>query len=178
MRSFFPKPGVAFQSPDYRKSTVASSLKRTRSEQMDESKSGRCARLVWNLFKPDDLTLIILKGHLAAEEQLTKIVCKGVAFPSAIKQGRLRYHQLCSISKAMYYTRDNQWVWPAVEKLNTLRNELAHHLESTKLESMINEFLYPLERRYIMLDAGYVATDIPARLRSMLSFLIGILEAY
>lgn len=97
-------------------------------------------RILKNLPDEGDLSLIILKGHLLIEELLFALVSSAAKHPSAIESGRLHYHQLASVAKALYYEEHLGPVWDAIFELNTLRNELAHQLEPKDLGKKLKKF--------------------------------------
>jgi hypothetical protein len=76
---------------------------------------------------PDDLSLIVLKGHLLVEQHLTAIISH-YAQPSAdIAKVGLRFRQKVELCKALvpsFFFLDG--FWDFVHLLNHLRNDLAH----------------------------------------------------
>lgn len=83
----------------------------------------------------DDLTLIVLKGHLLIEEQLESIIKIIVAHGDVLEDARLTFDNKLTIAKSMCWSRHQSEMWIAIEKLNTLRNDLAHKLDSPKLRA-------------------------------------------
>jgi hypothetical protein len=121
----------------------------------------------------DDMTLLILKGHLLIEEQLISILKDNVCYFDALNEARLTFYQRLQIVKAMKYREENDWVWAAIKKLNTLRNELAHKLESSQVESKVSGFLGCFE----WVPTVYAKDEsIISRLRHALAFLCGVLN--
>jgi hypothetical protein len=78
---------------------------------VDEWEIATAARMLTQLLPHQDLTLIILQGHLLIEEQLLAAVYESVPFPNPIREGRLRYRDLSAIAKALFYRSDEQWLW-------------------------------------------------------------------
>ena len=88
----------------------------------------------------DDLALIVLKGHLAIEEQLILLIERKLSYPDALDKARLTFFQQVCLAKAMYYKPENMWIWTSLEKLNQVRNHLSHTLEASRLETKATEF--------------------------------------
>src|SRR5437588_11395104 len=84
---------------------------------------------------PDELSLIVLKGHLLVERHLTSIISH-YAQPSAdIAEVGLRFMQRVAIDKALVPSVFfRQEFCNFVNMFNDLRNDLAQQLEPTKLE--------------------------------------------
>ena len=80
-----------------------------------------------------DLTLIVLKGHLLAEEQLISLIHANLKHPQAIS--RLTFSKRLGLANAMYYKTQNAWIWTSLGKLNEARNRLAHNLYEEMLET-------------------------------------------
>ncbi|WP_155890825.1 hypothetical protein [Desulfuromonas sp. TF] len=89
----------------------------------------------------EDLTLITLKGHLIIEEILYFIVIKHCQFPKYIAEARLSFSQLSSLTKAMINVPIHDCVFPAIDKLNKLRNNLAHNITPDKAIKLAKEFV-------------------------------------
>lgn len=93
----------------------------------------------------DDLTLVVLKGHLLIEEQLNDILAKKSASPDYLENVRLGFYQKIQLIKALYginlVDKDGKQPWESLESLNTIRNKLSHHLEPKNLEQVIENFV-------------------------------------
>ncbi|QEW06883.1 hypothetical protein [Nitrincola iocasae] len=94
----------------------------------------------WNHFlKIDDMTLIVLKGHLLIEEQLKLLVDDKMIKPEKIQ--RISFSQYLSLANAMYeLPEDMVWLWGAIRALNQLRNTMAHELTPGDIDKKINLF--------------------------------------
>ncbi|MDD5058641.1 MAG: hypothetical protein PHQ60_12295 [Sideroxydans sp.] len=88
----------------------------------------------------DDLTLLILKGHLLIEELLRQLVDQALIKPMALKDARLETHQCICLAEAMFYDRVPSWLWDALKKLNSIRNKLAHNLNPVGFEHKVADF--------------------------------------
>ena len=120
------------------------------------------------LMPEGDLTLVVLKGHLLIEEQLYVLLERRVAAPNKLRGLRLRFPQLVELAQALYGGDDLERIGRVCFALNTLRNDLAHRLESAELQAKI----MGLERTFE--DAcGTQVTSGPtdARLTRILGFL-------
>jgi hypothetical protein len=85
----------------------------------------------------DDLSLIVLKGHLLVEEmllELSRVLLPNSAF---LDEANLRFHQLAHIVRAAEPTKSQDNCWKLIFALNSLRNELVHNLEPPKLETRL-----------------------------------------
>jgi tRNA(Phe) wybutosine-synthesizing methylase Tyw3 len=88
--------------------------------------------LVEHLRKVDELTLVILKGHLVIEEQLERIITTFVFHPSYIEESNLRFAQKVAIARSMSLDEPANPLWELIVAINALRNELAHVLTDEK----------------------------------------------
>lgn len=130
-------------------------------------------RMAKHLIPHRDITLIILKGHLLIEEQLFDQAASAMRDVSELKLSRLSFNKLVHLTKALFGKSNDQRLWQAIEKLNMLRNELIHHLEDTKLQTLAETFLRPCEemmRRYAPTPESF-----DSRLRAAVAFLYGAL---
>jgi hypothetical protein len=94
-------------------------------------------------FRPQqsDPTYLVLKAHLLAEELLYDFVQGQVLRPHHVEKARLSFAQLIALAHSMHrFSADDWWGWAALQKLNSLRNLLAHNLEPDNLQERIVEF--------------------------------------
>lgn len=85
----------------------------------------------------DDLTLIVLKGHLLVEELLVDLA--NWALPHAQYLPKFTFYNLAPVVRAAVPQRSDDPCWELILKLNSLRNDLAHELESAKRQAKLNE---------------------------------------
>jgi hypothetical protein len=86
----------------------------------------------------DDLTLIVLKGHLLVEELLVDLA--DLALPHAqYLPPKFSFHNLAHVVRAAVQQRSDNPGWELILELNTLRNDLAHKLESTKRQGTLRK---------------------------------------
>src|SRR5579859_3581817 len=80
----------------------------------------------------DETVLVVLKGHLLIEEALDGII-SGFAFhPEFVQAANLRFGQKLSLARALSFDEHQNEMWGIGAALNSLRNELAHSLQSSK----------------------------------------------
>ncbi len=94
----------------------------------------------------DDMTLLLLKGHLLVEELLRSLIDDTLVKPSALKDARLETFQCICLAEAIFANRAPKWLWEALRKLNSIRNKLAHNLEPTGLDDKILDFQKYVEK--------------------------------
>jgi hypothetical protein len=88
-----------------------------------------------------DPTYLVLKAHLLAEEVLYLYVERRAHRSGPISAARLSFSQLLALCRAFHpYSSEDWWAWSALQKLNSLRNTLAHNLEPKDLQERIVEF--------------------------------------
>lgn len=92
----------------------------------------------------DDLTLIVLKGHLLVEELLIDLA--GWAFPNAqYLPPKFSFNNLTDVVRATVPQRGDDPCWELILKLNELRNDLAHKLESAQRHATLSQ-LFKIHR--------------------------------
>jgi hypothetical protein len=102
-------------------------------------------RFFENLPRNGDVELTLLKGHLLIEEMLQLLIDEKLANPSVIEDARFSFHQRLCLARAFYTGGHLEWVWLAGQKLNAVRNKLAHSLEARDIQSKIDEFVTLVE---------------------------------
>jgi hypothetical protein len=98
--------------------------------------------------RSNDLTLIVLKGHLLMEEAVNRMLAGFLIKPEAIEGANLRFHQKLCLLRALAPVGPEGTafrLFDAAEKLNTLRNRLAHHINHPQIEERAKDFLSLLE---------------------------------
>ena len=97
-------------------------------------------RIQAQLPRSRDPVLLVLKGHLLVEEQLDRLIAAGCVRAEELDDARLTFSQKVSIASAMsrsFRDRDKRFV----ERLNTMRNKMAHRLDGYSLEQELNDVL-------------------------------------
>lgn len=97
--------------------------------------------------KTDDITLIVLKGHLLLEEQLNGLVEVMVRSPEVLFQGErlFTFYQKIRLVESLLgkSNTNSDSIWLNIEKINEIRNKLAHKLDIPELEDKIDKFINP-----------------------------------
>jgi hypothetical protein len=82
-----------------------------------------------------------LKGHLLAEEALDDLIRFYCKQPEHLSDLEIRFMVKARIARAL--SGHIVWVglWPLIDALNSVRNDLAHKLDSPKLRDRVMKFL-------------------------------------
>src|SRR5262245_11506894 len=78
----------------------------------------------------DEVAQSVLKGHLVIEQALDNILATMFFHPEHIALGRFTFAQKVNIARAFCLRKDKLSPWQQILALNSLRNEIAHNLES------------------------------------------------
>ena len=89
--------------------------------------------------KTDDIELIVLKGHLLVEVVLNDLASAALPHPQYLP--KFMFHKLACIVRAAVPQRSDDPCWELILKLNLLRNDLAHNLESAKRQGTLVELI-------------------------------------
>jgi hypothetical protein len=80
--------------------------------------------------------LVVLKGHLLSEEIMHELLRKKLSHPEYISGARLTYAQTVSVCQAVADDgRHDKWIWGGLKKLNSIRNNYSHSLETTNIQT-------------------------------------------
>lgn len=93
----------------------------------------------------DDLSFIVLKGHLLVEEMLVELRDTLLPHSKHLDELNLNFKQLASIVRAACSTQDTNQAWALIFTLNSVRNKLIHNLEPEKLEKLLTK-LFTIHR--------------------------------
>src|ERR1035437_3619166 len=98
---------------------------------------------LWNRIKrllprSHDPTLVLLKGHLLVEEQLFACIGAHCRDATKLEDARLTFAQKLRLAQALCGL---QSVAPSLEKLNALRNRMAHRVEIPDFDSRLDDYL-------------------------------------
>ncbi|MFD1710526.1 hypothetical protein FVQ98_06655 [Ottowia sp. GY511] len=92
--------------------------------------------------RPNDPTYSVLKAHLLFEEMLRGYLRRKLPNAAALDGARLSFSQRLALCRSLTPVEQVQgWLWTGVEKLNTLRNYLAHGAGSKDLEKEIDKYV-------------------------------------
>lgn len=138
--------------------------------QIDLSKIQRIAQ---HLPSGDDVTLITLKGHLLVEEQLDELIAAHCKNPDAL-EGDIGFAVKLKFARALTGAEELSIVWSACQRLNSLRNALAHKLEHPQAQKRLASFLAALDDP----STGWRRTGGEAAdLKRAIIFLLGALQS-
>ncbi|NRS90896.1 hypothetical protein HNQ02_003847 [Flavobacterium sp. 7E] len=127
----------------------------------------------------DKESLVILKGHLLIEESLNFIIENFVHHSDFMNKAKLTFYQKLNIARSMSVSEQENSMWLLIEKINTLRNDFAHRLESDKRESKIQVILslYKTEMKSTDFEDDWENEDLPTFLAFVISLCLGFLTA-
>lgn len=125
----------------------------------------------------NDLTLIVLKGHLLAEEALDDLIHFYCKQPEYLDDIEIRFLVKARIARALSGHIVWTGLWPLIDALNSVRNDLAHNLESTKLRDRVMRFLNLRKELVPLLYDPEIESNnwdaMAERFRSDISLLLG-----
>lgn len=101
--------------------------------------------------KPGDLTFSILRNHLAIEQLVRDYVGKlaqSAAALESLERRRPGFAMWLDIARTFSppHVADD-WCWEAAQKLNSLRNELAHQLTPAKFKERLTAYIRAIDER-------------------------------
>jgi hypothetical protein len=149
--------------------------------ELSEAAREALSRFFRHLPEQDDLTLIVLKGHLLVEQQMRDIVRKHAPECEVKRINRVTFSPLTRVTRALVGPDAlvDDW-WQAIDVLNKLRNQLAHELESTKVEALATQFSQLLRVEDVMgsISLAFGLPDTPEqRFKAGVALLCGRLLA-
>jgi hypothetical protein len=125
---------------------------------------------------PDELALIVLKGHLLVEQSLTGIISHYTQPSADLANVNFRFAQKVALAKALVPTFFFPLeFWEFVNLLNQMRNDLAHQLESKKRE----QHLGSLRTIFTAHQKFFVVPSYPTdewKLKSLIGLWLGVLD--
>jgi hypothetical protein len=98
-------------------------------------------RFMEHLPKNGDLELGLLKVHLLCEEVLTKAIDRHLPMPGPLEKAKLSFAQKIHLGHCFYPAEKTAWLWPALQKMNRARNQLAHGLATQQIVEQIDIFI-------------------------------------
>lgn len=119
-----------------------------------------------------DVVTLILKGHLLIEEAMYAAVQSKFPRPQHLLDANLRFAQLHSIAKGLFFTDENAPVWDAIQTFNSVRNRLAHNLEPSISTSELKtiSFLMPVSEE-VSIEHPEASNLINAGIGAILGYL-------
>ncbi len=124
-----------------------------------------------HLPRSNNLTLIVLKGHLLVEELVNRFVTVLPPSPDALPSD-LTCYQRIRLLRALLQQSPFDDILGRIEKLNALRNKFGHNLEPVQIESQIEAFVRLFEEPGTLIPEQQRA-PMARRLKSSISFLCG-----
>src|SRR6266542_454222 len=88
--------------------------------------------------KSQDITLLVLKGHLLLEEQLDFFLEEFARNPSLLQKARLTFLQKLRLMQAFTGLSMRDELSKFVEQANIVRNQLAHSAEVGELDLKVD----------------------------------------
>ena len=111
------------------------------------SEAEAITRLKKHLPKSNDLTLIILKGHLIVEQELNDILDLDLCDSKQLLNFTFS-NRLAVVKSVLGMSDDLKPLYSYIENLNSLRNQLVHNLEPHDLENKVKVFVRNIEKYY------------------------------
>lgn len=144
---------------------------------IDAEAENRIERARKHLPAGNDLTLIVLKGHLLVEEALDDLIRFYCKQPEHLNDVAIGFFTKAKIARALSGHIVWTGLWPLIDALNSLRNDLAHKLESPKLRDRAIKFLTRRKELAPLLYDPEIDLDnceaVAERIRSDISILLG-----
>ena len=97
-----------------------------------------------------DVDLVILKAHLLIEEQINAMLHERLRNPDVLLNEE-RFESIYRIRLAQSFFEPDHWpwMWSAVAQLNKLRNRVAHNIDPTGRENIMEDIV-----QKILMTAG------------------------
>ncbi|VEE62934.1 Uncharacterised protein [Shewanella putrefaciens] len=144
--------------------------KEFRLEEIFKEHDARSQALLKLFPETEDLTIIVLKGHLIIEEALYTILQTHCNYPEYLDEARLSFAQLSSLVKAVISLPMHEIIFPPIAKLNKLRNNLAHNLTSSQTETLAKEFVLLVGHA----TTEHKASSLPAQVKYSIHYVLGV----
>ena len=95
-----------------------------------------------NNMPEDDITLVVIKGHLLLEQQVKNIFYSKFENPIILKNTKFDVNQIINLTEACFeQSTRNDYFWKCIKKLNNIRNDMAHNLENKGFEHKVNDLI-------------------------------------
>jgi len=143
---------------------------------IDSEAEIRIERVRKHLPTGNDLGLITLKGNLLAEEALEDLIRFYCRQPEHLDRIEIRFQVKAKLAQALAGHIVWTGLWPLIDALNAVRNNLAHKLDSPKLIDKVMRFLnLRRELAPLLFDPAINPNDwgaVAERFRSDISLLL------
>lgn len=130
-----------------------------RKEDIEAQRRAAVQKLWDHLGGPIDTTTRILKAHLIVEEEINAILEKLLPNAAALRGARLTFFQRVKLLRALDINPVLITGLDAAEKLNAMRNTLAHQLVPTGLDNIVLEFVEQVRKAHP--DLPELAEEVP-----------------
>lgn len=97
------------------------------------------ARFKEEMAHVDEVAHVLLTGHLLLEESLSMIIDQYIFHREHIGEARLTFHQKSLIVRSLCLRKNLFGEWDLLAAINTLRNDLAHKLNSIEREKKLQK---------------------------------------
>jgi hypothetical protein len=119
----------------------------------------------------NDLTLVAIKGHLIVECIINKIVASHCQTPEYLDKARLTFSQLTYLAQSLIIIPSPKQIFPAIHNLNRLRNQLAHNIDSGRVDELARKFVVSSN---LEIDEGTTVQMV----RDCICQIVGCLQAF
>ena len=127
--------------------------------------------------KTDDLSLIVLKGHLIIEEILYNLLLEHCGRPKHLEKAKLRFSQLMWVLRSVVKPPIIDMVWETISIINSLRNKLSHNLEPKDLSKYISSLKKLTVNNMKIKPEGYKPPNTPVEITTTaIYFVLGQLQ--
>lgn len=135
----------------------------------------------------NDLSLIVLKGHLLIEEMLIDIRDKILPHAEYLDSINMSFNQLLYVVRSAIESKHDHKSWDLIIEFNRLRNKLVHNLEPPELKTLLTQLFNSYSQTQpfdeIKIDkSGEVELDTVERLEHVvvdcMQFLMSVLSLY
>jgi hypothetical protein len=125
----------------------------------------------------NDITSLILKGHLLIEEILNNLIDQKCKLPCYIEEAKLTFFQKIKLLQALIESDIQSKIpWNSLESLNILRNQISHNIEPKDFETKIENFIFARFNKNKCIKIKYNDQRIDF-FRKELCFIAGYLES-
>jgi len=137
------------------------------------------AKLEASLQHVDESAVVLLKGHLIIEEALNEIIGTFVFHSEQLDKVRISFAQKVAIARAMSLDEHENEMWQLILAVNSLRNELAHSLNSPKRQKK-TKALIDLQKKLRGQTTAPDGSEVPEHviLSFVVAFSLGFLSGF
>ena len=89
----------------------------------------------------DEVTLVVLKGHLQIEHAIDRVIQSAVSAPKYINNLQLNFDRKAKLCRSFAGCLADSPTWGLIKSINSLRNKLLHNLKNRGMESHIRNII-------------------------------------